>query len=415
MSSRLLILETGAGRAALLSQYCRSRGYRPEVVPDVGQLMAAWRPDLRVLVLSMSQASADGVEAIRYLATRSCNTGLVLTSAADPRILSAASRLARARGLRVIGTLREPYRLDELGALLLSPEPEVRDQSMVVQAPLGPDDLSACLGQRLVQPWFQPKICVRSLRFVAVETLVRLEHPEHGVLRPSSFLPMIEGAGMIARLTEAVSRAAFRWCAHWQSAGLPLQVAVNISPLLLSDLDLPDTLVRWADDLGIGRDRIILEITEAWLAEDSVAALDTLTRLRLFGFQLSIDDFGTGYANMSQLNDIPYGEMKLDQSFVRNAGHDEEARTIVQASIELGHRLGMRVVAEGVERQEDWDLISELGCDEGQGYFLARPMRPDRITDWLDHWNACLGGDLPGRAGHVPPIRPGPRQHIARR
>jgi len=101
--------------------------------------------------------------------------------------------------------------------------------------------------------------------------------------------------------------------------------------------------------------------------EDRVAALDSLTRLRLGGFQLSIDDFGTGYSTMAQLHDILYGEIKLDQRFVRNAAHDDEARTIVETSIQLGHKLGMRVVAEGVEGQEDWDLITELGCDEGQG------------------------------------------------
>jgi EAL domain-containing protein (putative c-di-GMP-specific phosphodiesterase class I) len=136
---------------------------------------------------------------------------------------------------------------------------------------------------------------------------------------------------------------------------------------------------------------VILEVTETWLAEDSIAALDTLTRLRLHGFQLSIDDFGTGYSTMAQLNEIPYGEMKLDQSFVRNAAMDPEARAIVESSIELGHKLGMRVVAEGVERQEDWELISDLGCDEGQGYFIARPMAPEDMPAWMLHWNACLG------------------------
>jgi len=122
-----------------------------------------------------------------------------------------------------------------------------------------------------------------------------------------------------------------------------------------------------------------------------IAALDILTRLRMKGFHLSIDDFGTGYSTMSQLNELPYSEMKLDQSFIRNCVRDAEARAIVESSIELGHKLGMKVVAEGIEKQEDWDLISDLRCDEGQGYFIARPMKAANIPDWLSHWNASLG------------------------
>jgi EAL domain-containing protein (putative c-di-GMP-specific phosphodiesterase class I) len=242
-----------------------------------------------------------------------------------------------------------------------------------------------------VRVYFQPKIDVRTLEFVAVEALVRISHPRYGLLRPDAFLAMAEASGLIGELTEAVARDAFAWAARWREEGIRLKVAVNISPLLLSDLALPETLSRWAEELELDPSSVILEVTETWLAEDGVAALDTLTRLRLNGFQLSIDDFGTGYSTMSQLNDIPYGEMKLDQSFVRNAARDPEARAIVESSIELGHKLGMKVVAEGVERQEDWDLISELGCDEGQGYFMARPMKPDALRAWLARWNASLG------------------------
>jgi EAL domain-containing protein (putative c-di-GMP-specific phosphodiesterase class I) len=231
---------------------------------------------------------------------------------------------------------------------------------------------------------------VRTLQFVAVEALVRLDHPTRGILRPATFLALAEESGLIAELTEAVVEEALRWGARWYAMGLPVQVAVNISPLLLGDPELPEKLLRQAAALRVPPEQVILEVTESWIIEDSTTALDTLTRLRLQGFQLSIDDFGTGYSTMTQLHELPYGEMKLDQRFVRNATRDPEARAIVESSIQLGHKLGMRVVAEGVERQEDWDLISELECDEGQGYFLARPMQADALPAWLAHWNASL-------------------------
>jgi EAL domain-containing protein (putative c-di-GMP-specific phosphodiesterase class I) len=395
MDDGLLILEADPERRRALSEYCAARGYRPRSVASYAEFVAAWEPGLRMIALSLPRDSSDGIDAIRFLGEQRCEAGLVLTSDIDPRILSAASRLARARGLRVLGTLTHPFGRADLAALLLHPEPVLAEQTMVLAVQLNRDDLRDCLGRGLLRTWFQPKIAVDSLEFVAVEALVRLDHPSRGLLRPNAFLALAEQTGLIGEMTERVAREAFTWCARWHRQGLPIRVAVNISPLLLSELTLPDTLAGWARELDIPPERIILEVTEGWLMEDSVASLDTLTRLRLGGFHLSIDDFGTGYSTMAQLHEIPYSEMKLDQRFVRNAALDREARAIVESSIQLGHKLGMRVVAEGVERQEDWDLVSELGCDEGQGYFLARPMRPDDLHGWLTRWSATLGRDRP--------------------
>lgn len=391
MTAEFLALEAEPERGSRLSEYCAARGFRTRVVADFAEFAASWHSDLRMNCLSVPPSSTDSIDAIRFLAERRCDAGLILTSDADPRILSAASRLARARGLRVIGTLIEPFPMARLGALMLHPAPARAADSMELAIQMAREDLRDCLRRGLINTWFQPKIDVRTLELVAVEALVRLDHPDRGMLRPAAFLALAEQSGLIGELTEAVVREAFRWGALWQSQGMPVQLAVNVSPLLLSDLALPDRLGRWAEERSVPPERVILEVTETWAMQDSTVALDTLTRLRLRGFQLSIDDFGTGYSTMAQLHEIPYGEMKLDQRFVRNAAQDPEARAIVESSIQLGHKLGMRVVAEGVERQEDWDLISELECDEGQGYFLARPMRPQAVKAWLAHWNASLG------------------------
>jgi EAL domain-containing protein (putative c-di-GMP-specific phosphodiesterase class I) len=387
----LLMLEPEATHADALSRCCMASGFRPSVARDFTGFARAWRQDVELVILSLALSRSDGVEAIRFLAQRRSEAGLIITSDADPRILSAAQRLARARDLRVLGTIGKPCGELELSGLLRHARPEPAHISPQAEIQLARDDLRRCLADELVRVYFQPKIDVRTLEFVAVEALVRINHPRYGLLRPDAFLAMAEASGLIGELTEAVARDAFAWAARWRKEGIRLKVAVNISPLLLSDLALPEILSGWAKGLELDPSSVILEVTETWLAEDGVAALDTLTRLRLNGFQLSIDDFGTGYSTMSQLNEIPYGEMKLDQSFVRNAARDPEARAIVESSIELGHKLGMKVVAEGVERQEDWDLISELGCDEGQGYFMARPMKPDALRAWLARWNASLG------------------------
>ncbi|MEJ2515372.1 MAG: EAL domain-containing response regulator [Gammaproteobacteria bacterium] len=387
----LLMLEPEAVHADAASRVCRQHGLNASVAEDFTGFARAWRDDTDIVILSLAVSCSDGVDAIRFLSHRRAAAGLIITSDADPRILNAAGRLARARRLRVLGTLARPCVDRELEALLTrndhGPGPE--EEPDPIQ--LAREDLRRCLSEGLVSVYFQPKIDLDTLSFVAVEALVRIDHPRRGLLRPDAFLAMAEASGMVGELTEAVAREAFSWAARWRQAGMDISVAVNVSPLLLADPQLPETLASWAAELDLETERVILEVTETWMAEDGVAALETLTRLRLAGFQLAVDDFGTGYSTMAQLNEIPYSEMKLDKSFIRNAASDPESRAIVEASIELGHKLGMRVVAEGIERQEDWDLIAELGCDEGQGYFLARPMRPEALEQWLARWEASLG------------------------
>ena len=142
---------------------------------------------------------------------------------------------------------------------------------------------------------------------------------------------------------------------------------------------------------GLSPERITVEITEGWIEQNPIDALDIMTRLRMKGFDLSIDDFGTGYSTMLRLKQVPFSELKLDQSLIRGAATDEVARLIVASSIQLGRALGLHVVAEGVDNQDDWDLIGDLGCDEGQGYFIARPMSASALPDWYRRWQQSLG------------------------
>ncbi|NNF16704.1 MAG: EAL domain-containing protein, partial [Gammaproteobacteria bacterium] len=226
---------------------------------------------------------------------------------------------------------------------------------------------------------------------VSVEALVRWQHPDYGLLPPASFVGLAEKTGLISPLTEAVVEKSFEHAAVWHNDGIPLKVAINVSGASLADLTLPDKLTGTANKFSLAPENIVVEITESWVAKNSIDALDILTRLRMKGFSLSIDDFGTGYSTMLKLKQIPFSELKLDQSIIRGAATDEESRAIVETSIELGHRLGLHLVAEGVEKQDDWDLISELGCNEGQGFFIARPMKPLDLPDWLQRWNLSLG------------------------
>ncbi len=391
MSERRALLIDDNGGDATLERLCLEQGYAVQRVTGVEEFERHWNDDVRLVIVSLVMVSVDGVQVLRALAERHCEATIIITGDVDRRILSAAERLARARQLRVAGSLKTP--VDEAAARRLLGDsasyPGEGGSRLNIQ--VARTELMQCLDDGLVDVYYQPKIDVRTLEFVGVEALVRLHHPNHGLLQPSAFLAMAEESGLIGELTRAVVDMAFEQSAKWLEDDLRLQVAVNVSPLLLTDLELPDVLSSMASMHEIDRESIVLEITESWLSTDEVAALDILTRLRMQGFNLSIDDFGTGYSTMARLNDIPYSEMKLDQTFIRNAASDREARAIVESSIELGHKLGIKVVAEGIEKQEDWDLISELRCDEGQGYFIARPMHGTEVPAWLSHWQICLG------------------------
>jgi len=343
------------------------------------------------VILDLMMTREDGIQIIRHMGEIRSDANLIIVGDTDRRILSAAERLARARGLRVAGSMAKPVNDAMLQQMLQRGVPRAGAGSRGINVQVAQTELLQCMEDGCVDVMYQPKIDVRTLEFIAVEALVRLNHPAHGQLLPAAFLAMAEESGLISRLTRSVFLKALTQMSHWLEGGHALQIAVNVSPLLLTDLDLPETFAELADRHRVARENIVLEITESWVNSEPVVALDILTRLRVKGFNLSIDDFGTGYSTMLQLNEMPYSEMKLDQSFIRNATRDREARAIVESSIELGHKLGLKVVAEGVEKQEDWDLISDMHCDEGQGFFIARPMPGDQIPAWLRHWNTCLG------------------------
>jgi diguanylate cyclase (GGDEF)-like protein/PAS domain S-box-containing protein len=230
---------------------------------------------------------------------------------------------------------------------------------------------------------YQPKADVRSGRILGVEALVRWQHPEHGLLGPGEFVPLAETTGLIRPLTAHVLDAALRQCRAWQDAGRELSVAVNLSTRCLLDLTLPDQITALLEVTGVAPQRLVLEITESAIMTDPTRALEILNRLHVLGVQLAIDDFGTGYSSMAYLKSLPVDELKVDRSFVTHLRDNQSDAVIVRSTVDLGHNLGLRVVAEGVEDRATWQELATLGCDSVQGYYLARPMPAAELVAWL--------------------------------
>ena len=231
---------------------------------------------------------------------------------------------------------------------------------------------------------YQPKIDSRTGRVEGVEALVRWQHPERGLLPPAEFIPLAEEAGLIKRLTWWVLGEALRQCAWWQEAGVDVRVAVNISTQMLHDRELVAMTTDLLERTGVGPTGLAMEITETAPFADSARAQEALARLHEMGVRIAIDDFGTGYASLAYLRLLTVDEIKIDKSFVIDILENNADAFITQAVIDLGHNLGLEVVAEGIEDEETWDRLAAMGCDQVQGYYLSHPIPATEFTSWLD-------------------------------
>lgn len=239
--------------------------------------------------------------------------------------------------------------------------------------------------------YLQPKVDLHNQRIGGAEALVRWQHPRRGLVPPMEFIPFAEQTGFIRQLTAWVLHASAQAWRGLRDQGLALPISVNLSTRDLMDQDLP---IKIADLVReVPPSALCLEITESAIMDDPQRALQTLEQLHALGFKLSIDDFGTGYSSLAYLKQLSVDELKIDRSFVMGMERDLDDAKIVRSTIELAHNLGLTVVAEGLETAKAWTLLQTLGCDQGQGYLVARPMPAEQFADWLRRWQPPDLGD----------------------
>lgn len=242
---------------------------------------------------------------------------------------------------------------------------------------------------------FQPKVCLTSDRVYAVEALLRWNHPEIGFVPPNEFIPIAEMSNLIYPMTMWVLEKSIAQARSWLDQGYEIGMAVNLSARNLLDDRIVHDLDRLLQQHKLPGHLLELEITESMIMADPDRAQTALARINALGVGLSIDDFGTGYSSLAYLKRLPVQTLKIDYSFIRNMIGNEQDQIIVNSTIHLAHNLGLKVVAEGVETQAVYDRLRELGCDNAQGYHIARPMPVEQAQNWLresawggQRWNA---------------------------
>ena len=244
-------------------------------------------------------------------------------------------------------------------------------------------DLRAAIEDDRLDVVYQPKLDLRTGVITGAEALVRWEHETRGVVAPTEFVRVAEDTGLIKDLTDLVLSRGIRALRRFDEAGLEIGLAVNLSTHDLFDGRLPDRVLGYLTASGVRPESLTLEITESSLLVDAPRTRATIDELHTGGLRLAVDDFGTGYSSLSYLRRLPVQELKIDQSFVRGMLDDPQDEVIVRSTIDLGHNLGLRVVAEGVESEAVLARLSEFGCDVAQGYAIAQPMSADQLVAWV--------------------------------
>jgi diguanylate cyclase (GGDEF)-like protein len=320
------------------------------------------------------------------------------------RLLRALRSPASVGGIRLevsasVGVALGPEHGDDVAALLRHADMALHQaknthRGITVFDPAGPApespaqlalvaELRQALGRGELRLYVQPKADAHTGEVVGVEALVRWQHPRHGLIMPDEFIPIAERNGLISALTSEVLDAAITAIADWAAAGMPLSIAVNLSPRSLLGTDLTQQVAALLAAHQAPAARLTLELTESSMMTDPRGVAALLGDLHAMGVRLSIDDFGTGYSSLSTIRKLPLDEIKVDKSFVMGLEDSADDETIVRSVVDLGRNLGLDVVAEGVENERVWRSLRQMGCTHVQGYYLTRPIPVADFPAWL--------------------------------
>ncbi len=386
---RVLTIDDDHLVGTMIVAHARAAGFEAKVTDDPEEFYAlvnSWNPTFVVVDLVMGEV--DGLTVLKRLAKMKSVAVVVIASGMGSKILDSARQFAAASGLAYGGVLHKPFRRTDVAAVLNAGAytPEVAEPAMDAvdswDASTFERELREASAGHHLKVVFQPKIACVDGSVAGYEALVRWHHPTLGLIPPNAFIPRAESVGLVGLVTDSVASSAFAWFAR-SRFHTSEHLAINISAAELTGTDLGARLMAACSLENMPPERVILEVTETSAITDRTESLEVLTRLRLDGFHLSIDDFGTGYSSMTQLSNMPFSEVKIDRSFVRDLGESLPSDVMVKSMLQLGQGLGLHCTAEGVETAAALAVLTEMRCDFAQGYHIAYPMDEVALEGWL--------------------------------
>lgn len=346
--------------------------------------------DCDIVFCDLAMEGMDGVEFIRRAGEENLAKAIVIASAAELEVIDTVSRMVQAHNIQLLGCIKKPFsvaRVSELIQDYLNSNDETQSSSSNYtpqKLNIEPEDVLDGLNKNQFVPFYQAKYCIESKSYIGVEALARWQHPTHGLISPAIFIPIIESHGWDKQLTESILSQSLRDCKDWNKQGFDLSVAVNVTTTLINDNQFADFVKNKLSEIALSANKLLIEITESSVLQNSANSLETVSRLRLQQIQIAVDDYGTGFSSLEQLCKAPFSQLKLDRSFIQDIDLVDKNRVIVAHTIDLAKQLRLQTVAEGVERKEEVDVLTQLGADEIQGFFFAKPMPNQDFLNWLN-------------------------------
>ncbi|MCT6699385.1 EAL domain-containing protein [Rheinheimera sp. 4Y26] len=384
----ILVVEDSPSQREYMRQLCSAAG-----VLDISEaanghialeMLQKCDRQFDLIICDLEMPDMDGIELLHQLASMDLDSAIAIVSSREANLIASVELMAKADGLNVIGSMAKPVMLADLQRLLQnSVIPCKKAVSQQKHAPLEFEQLQRALLEHQFELHYQPKLNMRTLELAGVEALVRLRHPERGLVYPNDFIQSCERYNLIDALSYEVLVMAIAQLQLWQQQGFSSKISVNLSATSFDNKQFLQQVTQLLANSGITPSNLIFEVTETAVIRNMGQALAFLTRLRLLGFGLSIDDYGTGYSSVKQLSQIPFTELKIDRSLIDGIHNKAHLQVIFESTLLMCDKLGINLVAEGVETAADWRYLQQANCMMAQGYYLAKPMSDSDFIFWV--------------------------------
>lgn len=389
-SPRVLIVEDSPCQAEYLSVLCRACGISKLSTAENGrvalELIDKAETCFDILICDLEMPDLDGIELIQWLAKRNTSSALIIVSSREQSLISAVELMAVTEGIYVLGSIQKPVPQGALEALLK----DYRGKAVArtkgascLNSALSLQELEQGLAQHQFELHYQPKICMDNGMLHGLEALVRFRHPARGLLYPGDFIELCEHKGLIDALSFEVITMAIQQLVVWNQQGFAPRISVNLSGRSFSNSAFTQDVMKLLTQAAVAPSDLIFEVTETQVIGNIGEALAFLSRLRLHGFGLSIDDYGTGYSSVKQLSQIPFTELKMDRSLIEGVASKSHLQVIFESTLSMCNKLGIDLVAEGIEKNKDWEYLRSAGCHVAQGYYISPPMPSYEVVNWV--------------------------------
>lgn len=387
MSKKILVVDDSATMRDVLTHHLQSGNYMVSTAFSGEQALEILKTEqFDVIITDLEMPGLDGFALIRAISELDFEPAIILLSQHNARVLQSAKELAMAYSVNVLGTVTKPIDRDALFATLN----EVADTRSGIEAAtetvLAESEFMRGLMTDGLSPVFQPKLDLESGELIGAEVFARWRPPSGGFLGASAVIKVAREKGYMDVLTYRMLELAMQQQGSWRKQGQEIALSINISSENLRKPDFADVVSGLADQFEIDPSMVRLEVTESDLDVDTRVPLEVLSRLHMRGFGLALDDFGTGFASLLRLKRIPFHELVIDRQFVARMGDSDTARIILETAIELSHKLKLKCTCEGIETEEQYRVVKELGANFGQGYLFGKPMTAEEFLIWVEDY-----------------------------